>query len=62
MVNTFYRVSSSISGNKTEKHSSLERNVFKHKTKHKAGRFFQHCFYTQKEAIFEYYSLVSVSF
>ena len=47
MINKFYRVSSSISGNNTDKHSSLECNVFEPKTKHEVGRFFQHYFYTK---------------
>ena len=47
MINKFYQVSSSISGNKTENHSSLECNVFERKTKHEVGRFFQHYFYTK---------------
>ena len=62
MTNEFYQVSSSISGNKMEKHSSLECNVFEHKTKHEVDRFVQQYFYTKKEAIFKHYSLISVSF
>ena len=65
MINKFYWVSSFISGNKTEKHSSLECNVFEHKTKQEVGRFIQHYFYTDKKLflniIHEYQFLSSLS-